>query len=418
MRIFCGRVANPNGRISENQTISVENDRIDSLVSSCLGKADIEIRNATAFPGLINIHDHLKYSWYKRIGRLDSYSNVYNWLRDLYDEFDNVFTAQSLSLLFKLGIYKQIFAATTTVVNHSRYAKHVLPPEKEYINIFDEFERELVVQPELLRKITHHPASFGQSISSAHGKALQKNVPFMIHAAEGSDGNTEGEIRQLEKYGALTPETILVHCINTSDDDLELVKKGGCSVVWCPYSSNNVIGKNAFIPGFLSRGINVCIGTDSSCSGSVNLLEELRYARTQYGRLFGEAISNSQLFDMVTINAARALMCENSIGQIESGYSADIVIVESSSSDPYDDIINSTPESIVALLCNGRFVYGDEYIANILPIYEKATYTRFAINGRKKMIVGDPERIISSTISQLSLDKSIWFPYIPIDLKK
>ena len=158
MKILCDSIVNPQKDILKNTSFSIVEDKV-FLGRSSNPEENIVIKDAIALPGLINIHDHLKYSWYKRIGKSNKigdnqlyYSNVYGWLEDLYKAFDHVFTRNrdELRIMFELGLYKQIFSATTTVLNHSRHSKNVLDVEKQYINIVENVEGELVVQPFLI----------------------------------------------------------------------------------------------------------------------------------------------------------------------------------------------------------------------------------------------------------------------------
>jgi len=418
VKFACGTIANPYGKILRNGVITLEGGKV-AAVESAGQVCDAEFKDAVVFPGLINIHDHLKYSWYKKIGNEARYTSVYYWLRDLYEEYDSlVKTEKDLEILFRLGVYKQLFSATTTVVNHSRYPKRVLPEEEEYIDIFDDFDRELVVQPGFLSKLTKdtHKSTFGDSIVESHSRAVKNNKPFMIHAAEGRNGETKTEIKDLGQHGILTGETILVHCINTDAEDINLIKNGGCSVVWCPYSSRFVTGKVPNVKAFLARDVNVCIGTDSSCSGGKNLLEELRYAQIQYKETFGEVLSSSVLFDMVTGNAAKALKQENAIGSVTCGSIADIAIVDGKTSDPYGDIINSDTESIIALLHRGEFVFGDESVMDNFKVRENTPHVKFTVNGRKKVVIGNPLKLLNEARKRFSLDDGAVFPYIPREI--
>jgi cytosine/adenosine deaminase-related metal-dependent hydrolase len=420
MKIIPDSIVNPGDIVLKNTSFSIEGDRIFIGNDDSRCRDDIIVENSIAFPGLINIHDHLKYSWYKRTGQ-GKYANVYQWLEDLYKTFDPVFNTKNndFGIMFQLGLYKQIFSATTTVLNHSRHSKNILKPEKQYINIVENIESELIIQPALISNVTSHSLSFGKSIQDAHNEAI-KSIPqkaFMIHVAEGTDDNTKKEINILDELGVLTHHSILVHCINTDIKDIELIAKKKCSVVWCPYTSNFVIGKSADIRAMLASGINLCIGTDSSCSGSKNLLAELNYAQKLYNEYFHIDISSSDLFNMVTCNPAKALMLENEIGRIADGFSADVAIIDRKSESPYNDILSSNPENIIALFCKGTFIYGDESFFEKISIKADTEYTKFYINGRKKVIIGNPTGLLHSFVETFNIEEKVFFDFIPKDLQ-
>jgi cytosine/adenosine deaminase-related metal-dependent hydrolase len=429
VNILCDRIANPENVIDENQAFSIENGKI----RMCSGDpGTIYLPNTTAIPGLINIHDHLKYSWHKRIGKKDAvmpglkhYQNVYCWLKDLYKVMDGITgkDEQIPGILCQLGLYKQIFSGVTTVVNHSRLSKNeIFGGGDTCINVFDNFTRELVIQPELLKLETAHPVSFKDGVKAAYMKAAVGNpkIPFMIHAAEGRKGIDEitgKEIRLLKEWGILTPETILVHCINTDSSDMEAIARGGSSVVWCPYSSDFVIGGHADIPAMVSYGINICIGTDSSCSGSTNLIAEMRYAQKVFGNEFNSHLSSAELFNQVTVNPARALLIDRFTGRIADGYNADIVIIDKQNDNPYDDVLACGPENIAALLCNGIFVYGDKKYSGLWPLHRGIEYTSFWAGNREKYAAGIPGDIIESLYEKLNIKERFYFSFIPDGLQ-
>ena len=425
MKILCEYIANPNNIVLKDTSFSIMGDKVSIGDDNSHSEYDIVVENSIAFPGLINIHDHLKYSWYKRIGKEDEqkkYDNVYQWLEDLYEVFDPVFSNadDELSIMFQLGLYKQIFSATTTVLNHSRHSRNVLKPENQYINIAENVESEFVIQPKLIsnRPTPTHSLQFNENIKNAHDKAVKSQKAFMIHAAEGNDEATKKEINMLDEMEVLTPQTILVHCINTDVKDIELIEKNKCSIVWCPYTGNSVIGKIADIKDIINKGINLCIGTDSSCSGSTNLLEELRYAQKLYKEKFNAEISSSDLFNFVTYNPAKALMLENKIGKIADGFNADIAIVDKKSENIYDDILSSNPENIIALFCNGTFIYGDEYFYRKISEQSKVEYTEFEIKKRKKVIIGNPQKAVQSFVETFNIKESVYFDFLPLELQK
>jgi len=428
MKIVCESIVNPNNVVLKETPFNIIEDKVFVSNNNSHPEESVFIKDSIAFPGMINIHDHLKYSWYKRIGkgkRIEKnqphYDNVYKWLEDLYQTFDCVFnnTNDGLNIMFQLGLYKQIFSATTTVLNHSRHPKNILSSENQHINIVENFESELVVQPELISNVTSHSLSFGKSIQDTYNKAI-KSIPqkaFVIHAAEGTDKATENEIKILGDLGVLSPQSILVHCINTDIKDIELIAKNKCTVVWCPYTSKFVIGETADIRAIISNGINLCIGTDSSCSGSKNLLGELNYAQELYNTRFHTEISSSDLFNMVTYNPAKALMLENRIGKIADGFSADIVIIDKKSKNPYNDILSCNPENIIALWCGGTFIYGDKWLFQKVSKQTDKIYSEFMINGRRKIIIGNPQSLLHSFVNTFNIEESVLFDFIPKELQ-
>ncbi len=98
-------------------------------------------------------------------------------------------------------------------------------------------------------------------------------------------------IETLEAAGCLDDHTIMIHCIGFSDEDIQKVGKAGAHVAWCANSNIFMFNVTCKIRKMLEAGINVSIGTDSTATGSVNLLEEMRYDRETYRSMYGEDIA-------------------------------------------------------------------------------------------------------------------------------
>ena len=82
------------------------------------------------------------------------------------------------------------------------------------------------------------------------------------------------------------------------------------------------------VPEALGKGVNLCIGTDSSLSGTNNILEEARFGIDTCRKLYGESPDANVLFEMLTCNAARALVVGDELGRLKDGYLADVLVAE------------------------------------------------------------------------------------------
>ena len=92
-----------------------------------------------------------------------------------------------------------------------------------------------------------------------------------------------------------------------------------------------LIGKTLDLETCLEYGINVTIGTDSTMSGSINLLEEMKFGAS----LFPDIPANI-LFKMVTENAQKALMLPKKDTQIGN---ENILIMPQKTENPYDNLL-------------------------------------------------------------------------------
>jgi cytosine/adenosine deaminase-related metal-dependent hydrolase len=130
---------------------------------------------------------------------------------------------------------------------------------------------------------------------------------------------------------------IIAHLNELTESDFELLERSNSKfhVVHCP-RSHNYFGHSPFAFDRLrSFGFNICLGTDSLASNeSLSLFAEMRAFQKEFS-----SVSAEEIFQMVTINPARALRYENALGQIRPGFGADLIAVPcSTSTDIFEQI--------------------------------------------------------------------------------
>ncbi len=169
-------------------------------------------------------------------------------------------------------------------------------------------------------------------------EAKKEHMGIHTHLSE-----SESEISQIqEKYGC-TPialaekcgifdvPAIVAHCVQVTDEDIDILKRKNVSVVTNP-ASNMKLG-NGFAPvaKMLEKGVNVCLGTDGAASNNcLNMFHELSLLTLIHkgtGRT-PQCVSAREGFRIATINGARALGLEKEIGSIEVGKKADLAVLD------------------------------------------------------------------------------------------
>jgi aminodeoxyfutalosine deaminase len=150
-------------------------------------------------------------------------------------------------------------------------------------------------------------------------------------------------VEYLDRLGVLSPRTLAVHCIHLGQQDLSKLQARGVTVVTCPRSNLRLgVGKTP-VPKLLSAGIPVALGTDSLASASdLDLFSEMAGLRREH-----PGLSPAAVLRMATLNGARALNLEKSLGTIEKGKLAGLAAV--ALSDPGDDpleAVTSGPETV------------------------------------------------------------------------
>lgn len=167
--------------------------------------------------------------------------------------------------------------------------------------------------------------------------ADQLNVPVQMHihetAAEIDDAVSETgkrPIRRLDDLGLINPGLMAVHATQLTAAEIALLARNGCSVIHCPRSNLKLASGACPVADLLAAGVNVALGTDGAASN--NRLD--LWAEMDTAALFGKVVADDasalpapELLRMATINGARALGLEDTIGSIEPGKGADVICV-------------------------------------------------------------------------------------------
>jgi 5-methylthioadenosine/S-adenosylhomocysteine deaminase len=362
--------------IADGQIVRLEYDRVPS-------RGDIVVKGI-CLPSFVNSHDHLKYTWPERIGGKQEgcfYSNSYEWLPVLYREAELKFLRViAVTDLYWLGVYKSVFSGTSTVVNHARRLPldfSALP-----IRIFKGFAREIFVRTDPRA----HPMGFG--LAEEIALSGRGGIPLVVHVSEGTDGLTRGEVKLLADLGGLSARSVLVHCINVSRDEIDIIAEARASVVWCPSANAFLFGRTAPIFDLLDAGINVALGTDSSCTGFGDLFDEMRLAAEFLApRMSKESVARSVL-NLVTTNPARAFHKEGRWGVLEVGACADLLVVPFRNN-PWDDVLSLRFTDILLLTYRGRWVFGRSNIVKNLACVnaELERFGQCSVAGRPSVVL-------------------------------
>ncbi len=383
---------------------------IKGKLITALGKiigTPIDLQNeCIVYPALINIHDHLRGDYLPRVGPPEGtfYLNWSEWDKDL--KTSDVFKERArISLMdsYLLGAYKNLFSGVCTVNDHF--------PHEFNEPFLDKLPVRVIREYTLAHECSSFDLKWGDGIVIEHRRALKRGHPFITHLEEGFDEESQRGIEILTEAESLDSHAVLIHCIGFSDEDIRRVKRAGAHVVWCPASNMFMFNVTCKIRKILREGVNVSIGTDSTHTGSVNLLEELRYARSIYRTMYGEDLPARTLFEMVTENPAKALRMDDRIGTLEPGKYADLLVVQQLDEDPFETLLKMNLENIELLVLAGVPLLGSDRFAALFQRKEK-DYTRVALKGYKRTVLGDPNALLRRVQENVGYAKVL--DYMPL----
>jgi len=355
------------------------------------------------FPALINIHDHLFGTYYPKIGN-GPYICWLPWDYDLksspiYEERNK----NSAYEIYLLGSYKNLISGVTTVQDHIPHKVNDPFIEKLPIRVIKDYT--------LSHEVSVYDLKWGDGIDVEYKKAVENDIPYITHVEEGFDIESLRGIEILEDHGALSEHTILIHGIGFNENDIKLVAKRNANFVWCPGSNMFMFNRTAKIKDILKEGINVSIGTDSPSSGEINILEEIRFAKKVYYEMYGEELDDKEIVRMITVNPAKALRMQKDLGSIEKGKKADLLLISKTDNNPYSSLVNAKLSDIALVIMEGKPIYGDENFAELFNALE-VDHERITIEGKNKLIVGSPTKLMNDIWKNIGYKKKL--PFLPI----
>jgi 5-methylthioadenosine/S-adenosylhomocysteine deaminase len=398
-------VVTPSGRVRRG-SISIEHGRLIGFAGKATSFALGE--DYLVFPALINIHDHLRGDYLPRVGPPpdEYYLNWSFWDRDLksspaYRERANI----SLDDSYLLGAYKNLFSGVITVNDHFPHEFNAPFLRKLPVRAFETYT--------LAHECSSYDLKWGDGVQIEHTRAVRRNHPFITHLEEGFDKEAQAGVELLADSKALDGHAVLVHCIGFSDADIAMVRKAQAHVVWCPASNMFMFNFTCKIRKFLAAGIPVSLGTDSTHTGSVNLLEEMRYARSLYRRLYGEELPAERIFSMVTLNPARACRMQDRVGALREGLWADLLIVRRKHEDAMESLLQTGLDDIELVLREGEPVYGNGNFQDVFDL-RKADYSELNLGGRRMLASGAPAELLRRVQASVGYGKQLDF--MPLNL--
>ena len=128
-------------------------------------------------------------------------------------------------------------------------------------------------------------------------------------------------------------KTVMAHCVWSTDEEVELMRKNGVFVAHCPASNMNLTSGIAPIRKYLDRGLNVGLGTDAAGGHSISVFRAITDAiqvSKMYYRMVNEEYKPlvfSEAFYLATKGGGRFF---GNVGSFEVGYEFDAVVMDDS----------------------------------------------------------------------------------------
>ena len=390
----------------------IDDDRIVDISPRIDEEADevIDAAGGLVLPGFVQSHIHLCQSLFR--GQADD-QPLLDWLNTVTG-LESKHTPESLYASARLGLAEIIKSGTTAIIDmgtvHHQDSVFTAMEESGIRGQSGKAMMDLTENlPPALRETTE--ASISESVDLMHrwngkanGRIRYGFAPrWQLWCTEGllreikqeSDHNNAGvhghageieyevgamleqrgdrNLKYLERIGVVGPNVQMAHCIWLDDDELTVLQETGTHVMHCPCCNLKLSSGIARIPEMLDRGISVAIGSDGAPSNNnLDMFIEMRVASLIHKyRLGAEALPAEAVLAMATNGGAAALGLADTVGSLQVGKKADIIvldggglaaapIVDFATDDPVKRIVSSfASTSVRTSIIDGRLVMKD-----------------------------------------------------------
>ncbi len=345
---------------TKQKDIYIKNGKIEAI-----GKAPehgdkyecVDASDMLVMPGLINMHTHVYMSILRNYADDMDFSD---WLFNRIMPVEDSLPVEEAYWANLLGFAEMIRTGTTSYVDMHMYRcmsgkaasecgirafiGRGLVGEDLYTDGLSRFEDALAEQEEygsdrikiILSPHAIYSASeklYTQVAEEAKKRSLLKQTHLSESVKEVEDCVQKHGVTPvglLKRCGFLDEETILAHCVQMRENDIETLGASGASVVTNP-ASNAKLG-NGFAPicEMDGAGVNLCLGTDgASSNNTLNMFREMGLLSIIHKGVAHDstAAPAQSVLGYATVNAAKALGLDKKLGVLSEGAAADIVFI-------------------------------------------------------------------------------------------
>ena len=380
-------------------SILIENDLITKINDDLSSNDADEVINGEGkvlIPGLINTHTHLSMTLMRGLADdmpLNTWLNNYIWPAEANLNGEHCYAGALLACA------EMIKSGTTTLNDMYFFVDDVAKAVDEsgmrgilshgMIDLGDEEKRKKEFKESIrIIKKCHNTADGRIKVAMGphapytcstellrwvRRKADKLRIRIHIHISE-----TEFEVEQiidsynarpfeyLDEIGFLGDDVLAAHGVWLSDSEMDIIKDNQVKISHNPISNMKLASGVSPVSKMINNGINVSLGTDGAASNNnLDLLEEMKTAALlqKIHNLDSTLLSAKQVFEMATINGAKALGMDKELGTIEVGKKADLTLLNFNKTHltpyrhPLSHLVYSAQGSdIDTVICNGQIL--------------------------------------------------------------
>jgi cytosine/adenosine deaminase-related metal-dependent hydrolase len=339
--------------------------------------ARIECKNAVVSPGLINPHDHISFANNPPHKPTDErFEHRHDWRKGARGHTRIATNAKSVANAVEAAELRFVMSGVTAIAGAGGANGLVRNVDGNPAQLEAGLEMKIADSdtfPLDDSNNTTFPTSCDGWNSAKRRKAadIAPLYAYLPHISEGIDRSAHAEFicqsngneSASPTYDLIERQTAVVHGIAVTPEDVRRFRTDRAILVWSPRSNVDLYGNTAPIALYDNLGVPIALGTDWLPSGSMNMSRELRCADELNEKYFGRKLTDRQLWQMVTINAAFAVGAQHALGMLKKGYLGDVVIFDATGKkNAYRAVIEAGVEDTILVLRGGKALYGDTSI--------------------------------------------------------
>jgi 5-methylthioadenosine/S-adenosylhomocysteine deaminase len=408
--ISASRMVVPNGAVAIDGGRIVAVGPASEVEAAYRGRQTLDAGGGIVLPGLINAHGHAPMVLFRGIA---DDLRLMEWLQRFIfpAEAKNV-SPEFVKAGARLAALEMLRSGTTTFVDMYYFEDQVaevckeagirgvlgetliefpapdnktIPDALAYTRRFlDKWKRDDLVVP----AVAPHSAYLAgpKTLREARALADEFHAPILIHLSESSDEQRQVRRRygttptgHLRNLGFLRKGVLGAHGVWLTPRDRLILKTADVGVAHCPQSNMKLSSGAAPVRDMIRSGLRLGLGTDGAASNNdLDMFEEMMTASllaksTERDPTVATAAS---VLEMATLGGARALGMEDSLGSLEPGKRADLIVVGLDEPrmhpmyDPVSHLVYVAKGSDVRhVVVNGRVVMKDR---KVLTLDERA----------------------------------------------
>lgn len=355
-----GVVLTPDGPIAGYVVYSSSTGSISCVGDDCdVSGAEVVCTEGVISPGLIDAHNHLQYNilppW--QIG--PEFEDRYEWQSDdRYDDYKEAYNQVKDDYsceIMKWAEARELVYGTTAAVGSSGDYDCI----DTLVRNLDEGSQASGLDS---YSIDYSASNVTSSLDDGDGASTTSELASgaldaaLYHVAEGKDGSVRDEIDHMTDIGMVGPGQYYVHSADATTAQLAQMAADGTGLIWSPRSNLALYGTTTPVEIAQALGVPWAIGTDWTPSGSLAPAPELACA-ADWLAAKGNPLTDVQLWEKATTDAARAVGADGVLGQLAPGMKADIAVFTWDRT-PYRKIIEAQVTDVRLVVVDGRAAYG------------------------------------------------------------